>query len=224
MDFHTYPDRDMLYLSVANRIAAQLAHFLRRNERATLAVPGGETPGPLFDILSGVDLDWSRVWILPTDERWIGGEAEQSNTRLVRERLLRDRAAKAQLIPLYLPGVATPEEAVPELTRNLQPHLPISVLLLGMGKSMHTASLYASGDNLSEALKPNAPPLIPMRSEITTEPRITLTARILREAFNIHVMITGKAKKSAIERAMELPSNKAPIRCVLDLAEVHWAE
>jgi 6-phosphogluconolactonase len=223
MKLETYPDREFLMLGLANTIAGQLAAFLRREGKATLSVPGGTTPGPIFDTLSGVDIDWASVAVVLNDERWVPESSERSNTRLVRERLLRGRAAQARLVPLYAPADA-PEEMLQALEDGLKPHLPISVLLLGMGADMHTASLFPGADRLEEALSASAPLVLPMRSEAAGEPRITLTAPVLREAFNIHILITGQEKRDALERAMTLTPMEAPVRAVLDNATVHWAE
>ncbi|NTT87384.1 6-phosphogluconolactonase [Tabrizicola fusiformis] len=223
MDLRTYPDRELMFLSLADQIAGQLADFLRRLGRASLCVPGGSTPGPVFDTLSGVDLDWARVAVFLNDERWVPESSDRSNTRLLRERLIRGKAAAAELVPLYLPGMSA-EAAMAVLETGLRPHLPISVLLLGMGNDMHTASLFPGADRLAEGLAADAPLLLPMRAEAAVEPRITLTAPVLRGAMNIHVLITGAEKRAALERALTLPSEQAPIRAVLDTATVHWAE
>jgi 6-phosphogluconolactonase len=223
MKLEVYPDREMLMLRLANIIAGQLAYFLRRDGRATLSVPGGTTPGPIFDTLSGVDLDWANVAVVLNDERWVPEASDRSNTRLVRERLIRGRAAQARLVPLYAPA-ETPEELLSALEDGLRPHLPISVLLLGMGNDMHTASLFPGADRLSEALAADAPLLLPMRAEAAVEPRVTLTAPVLRGAFNIHLLITGPEKRAALDRAMTLTPEEAPVRAVLDNATVHWAE
>lgn len=223
MKLETYPDREFLMLGLANVIAGQLADFLRREGKATLSVPGGTTPGPIFDTLSGVDLDWANVAVVLNDERWVPETSERSNTRLVRERLLRGRAAQARLVPLYAPA-DQPEEMLQALEDGLKPHLPISVLLLGMGADMHTASLFPGADRLEEGLSANAPLLLPMRAEAAGEPRITLTAPVLRGAFNIHILITGQEKREALDRAMTLTPSEAPVRAVLDNATVHWAE
>lgn len=223
MKLEVYPDREMLMLGLANTIAGQLADFLRRDGRATLSVPGGTTPGPVFDTLSGVDLDWSNVAVVLNDERWVPESSDRSNTRLVRQRLLRGRAAQARLIPLYAPA-ETPEEVLPALEDGLRPHLPISVLLLGMGTDMHTASLFPGADRLEEALSSSAPLLLPMRAEAAGEPRVTLTAPVLRSAFHTHVLITGTDKRAALERAQTLSLQEAPVGAVLDSATVHWAE
>jgi 6-phosphogluconolactonase len=224
MELIEYPDRELMFLSMADRIAGELADFLRREGRASLCVPGGTTPGPVFDTLSGVDLDWENIAIFLNDERWVPEDAPRSNTRLLRDRLFRGRAIKARLIPLYAPGVAEPEEALAALEEGLRPHLPISVLLLGMGGDMHTASLFPGADRLDEALSPGAPLLLPMRADAAGEPRITLTAPVLQGAMKIHILITGPEKRAALDRAQTLTPAEAPVKALLTNATVHWAE
>lgn len=222
MKFIEYPDRELMMLSLANAIAGELGGFLRREGRASLCVPGGTTPGPIFDTLSGVDLDWSRVAVFLNDERWVGEDSPRSNTRLLRERLLVGRAAVAQLVPLHA-GTETPEESLDRLAEGITPHLPISVLLLGMGADMHTASLFPGADRLAEGLSDHAPILLAMRADAAGEPRVTLTAPVLKGAMSIHVLITGAEKRAALERAQSLPVMDAPVKSVLGNATVHWA-
>lgn len=223
MRLETYPDREMMMLSLADRIAGELGDFLRREGRASLCLPGGTTPGPVFDTLSGVDLDWGRVAVFLNDERWVPEDDPRSNTRLLRERFLVGRAAAAQLVPLHMDAPA-PEDALESLATGLAPHLPISVLLLGMGADMHTASLFPGADRLAEALSDDAPVLMALRAPGAGEPRVTLTAPILKAAMNIHILITGAEKRAALETAEHLPLAEAPVRTVLAHATVHWAE
>ena len=222
MKLQVYPTREGLMQGLAAVIAGELRLALRGG-RATLSVPGGTTPGPVFDLLSAEDLDWGRVSVLLNDERWVGEDSLRSNTRLLRERLLRGRAAVAELVPLYAP-LAAPEDGLAALSEGIAPHLPISVLLLGMGGDMHTASLFPAADKLAQALAPDAPVLMALRAEAAGEPRITLTARVLKAAKHIHILITGADKRAALERALQLPVLEAPVRVVLDHATVHWAE
>ena len=178
MEFHEYPDRDMMMLRVAQRTASELGETLRGADRASLSVPGGTTPGPVFDTLSGADLDWSRVAVLLNDERWVPEDNPRSNTALLRRRLLTGRAADATLVPLYA-RAPRPEDALDALSDGIRPHLPISVLLLGMGADMHTASLFPGADKLAQAMASDAPPLMALRAEAAGEPRITLTLPVL---------------------------------------------
>lgn len=221
-DLITYPDRDMLVLDLANKLADDMTDALHQNERITISVPGGTTPGPIFDELSEVDLHWDRVNVCLNDERWVPETSERSNTTLLRKRLLVGKAAEATLLPMYS-GDPTPEEGLPKLIPAFEDSLPISVLLVGMGADMHTASLFPGADLLAEALAPDAPILLPMRAEGAPEPRITLSAPILNAAMHKHVVIYGDEKKAALEQAKKLSTEHAPIRAILDGATVHWA-
>lgn len=223
MTLTEYPDREMLMLGLADRLAGDLRAALRQRDRVSLAVPGGSTPGPVFDVLADLDLDWARIDVLLTDERWVAPDSPRSNTRLLHERLLRSRAAAARLIPMIADG-PTPEAALADLTTGLAPVLPLSVLLLGMGEDMHTASLFPTAPELPAALRADAPPLMALHPPGAEDPRISLTGPVVTGALRTHVLITGAAKRRAIERAAGLPPETAPIRLVLEDATVHWAE
>lgn len=217
-----YADRDMLAIDLANIIAGELNAALTHEDRATLVVPGGTTPGPIFDDLCAANLEWSRVDVMLSDERWVPETSDRSNTRLLRERLLVNRAAKAGLVPLYA-NFPTPEEGLPHLMADVENRLPLTVVLLGMGADMHTASLFPGADKLSEALDPHAPALLPMRAAGAPEPRITLSARVLNGAMSKHIVIMGDDKRAALVRAREFDPIDAPIMAVLNGATVHWA-
>lgn len=218
-----YPDRDMMMIDLANQLAGDLKAALLHEDRACLTVPGGTTPGPVFDHLCAADLPWDRVDVMLSDERWVPTGSDRSNTRLLRDRLLVNRAAAARYLPLYEPA-PTPEDVLPELEAMIAPQLPIEVLLLGMGADMHTASLFPGADNLDMALDAHAPILVPMRAPGAAEPRVTLSARILDGAIKKHVVITGTEKRAAFEAAQKLDAKEAPICAVLTGATVHWAE
>ena len=223
MTFIEYADQEMLAINLANKIAGELTAALDHEDRVLLVVPGGSTPGPMFDDLCAADLDWGRVDVMLSDERWLPQVHVRSNTRLIRDRLLVGRAAAARYLPLYAPA-DTPEEVLDALEADIAPRLPITILLLGMGADMHTASLFPGADRLGDALDRHARVLVPMRSAAVPEPRITLSAPALNGAIMKHLMITGQQKRAALERARGMPPEQAPIAAVLDGMTVHWAE
>lgn len=222
MNLIEYPDSDMMMLDVADALATELADHLRRDEAVSFCVPGGSTPGPVFDVLSEQALDWDRVTVFLSDERWVPAESPRSNTKLIMDRLLISKARRANFVPLYA-AANTPEDYVDDLAKGLEPHLPITLLLLGMGADMHTASLFPGADRLTDALDEHAPVLVPMRGGGAPEPRVTLSARVLKAALSTHIVITGNEKRDALERAQTLPVAEAPVRAVLPGATVHWA-
>lgn len=217
-----YPDAEMMMMNLADILASELKNCLLVHDHASFAVPGGTTPGPIFDSLCAVDLDWSRVHVMLTDERWVPETSDRSNTKLLRERLLVERAAAATYVPLYA-DAETPEEKLPELAAVLTPELPISVMLLGMGADMHTASIFPGADQLDLALHGDDR-LVAMRAPGAPEPRITLSASVLKSAMSRHIVIVGGEKREALERARHLPPEQAPVAAILNGSIVHWAE
>ncbi|MCU9846532.1 6-phosphogluconolactonase [Defluviimonas sp. WL0024] len=222
MTFEDYPDAELMMFDLADLLASELSMALRQNDAVSFCVPGGTTPGPIFDVLSGVKLDWDRVTVLPSDERWVPESHERSNARLIRQRLLTGRAANARFLPLYA-DAPEPEAVLDRLAAEIEPLLPLNVLLLGMGADMHTASLFPGADGLAEALDDDAPLLVPIRAPGAGETRVTLSARVLADAMSCHVVITGAEKRKALERAQDLSADEAPILSVLANATVHWA-
>ena len=222
-DLIDYPDREMLAIDLANQLAGDLRTALSHDERAVFSVPGGSSPGPVFDALCAADLDWDRVDVLLNDERWVDEDHPRSNTALLRRRLLTEGAADASLLPLYAPYPA-PEGALDLLSPAIEERLPLSVLLLGMGEDGHTASLFPGADQLTKALAPEAPPLLAMRAPGAPEPRITLSARVLNGALKKHILIFGAQKRAVLEAARHADPADMPVRAVLDGAIVHWAE
>lgn len=222
LEFVEYPDREMLSLSLADKIAGQLSQHLRTSPTASLCLPGGTTPAPVYDTLSGIDLEWARVTVFLNDERWVDGDHPRSNSRLLRRHLLTNRAAGAQYIDLFT-GDPSPEAAVEALAQAIRPQLPLTVLLLGMGTDMHTASLFPGTDEAVQGLASDAPLVMAVNS-IQDEPRVTLTAPALQKAIHSHLMITGADKRAALEMAQNLDPRDAPIRAFLGDITVHWAE
>ncbi|MCH2093491.1 MAG: 6-phosphogluconolactonase [Rhodobacteraceae bacterium] len=222
-EFQDYPDREMLVINLANQLAGDLSQALDHRERVAFAVPGGTTPGPIFDHLCAADLPWDRTDVLLTDERWVPGDSDRSNTRLLRQRLLVNRAAEARLLPLYAPA-DHPEDRLEALEAAIAPALPLGVVLLGMGADLHTASIFPGADRLDDALDAKAPILLPMRAPGAPEPRITLSARVLNGALRKHVVIFGQEKRDALEAGRNFSHAEAPVLSVLDGATIHWAE
>jgi len=221
MTFHDYPDAEMMAINLANVLAGKLTAALMHEDNVTFMVPGGSTPGPVFDVLCDADLDWSRVTVLLSDERWVPEDDPRSNAALVRARLLTGRAAEARFLPFFAGG-DDPEDVLSAVEDQIKPHLPISVGLLGMGTDMHTASLFPRGDNLRLALDPEAPILVSMRAEGLDCTRVSLSARVLRDTLSLHLVMSGADKRAALDRAMGLPPEEAPVAAILDEAEVHW--
>ncbi len=223
-----YNTAEMQAEAVAAIVAGQMAHALAARGKATLAVPGGTTPGAFLAALSGADIDWANVNVLLTDERFVPEGSDRSNTRLLRATLLQGPAASANLVPLHQEA-ERPEEVLGKLSEGIRKVLPLDVCVLGMGADMHIASLFPGADRLAEALNPDCPDiLLPMCAPGAPEPRLTLTAPVLSSARHIHLLIKGADKLRALKIAEHPgPALEAPVRIILTApaeVTVHYCE
>lgn len=230
LPLQAFASGEALAEALAAAVAADLAAALTVRRQATLAVSGGNTPRRFLQALSRQPLDWSRVAVTLVDERWVPESDPRSNAALVRRHLLQGPAAAARFVPLHRP-LETPEAALPELEQALEAlPLPLDVAVLGMGEDGHTASFFAGGDLLDEALDPAGPgAVLPMRAPGAGEPRITLTAPVLLGARHLYLHIEGEAKRRVLEQATSpgAAAGSLPITRVLAFRtgplDAYWA-
>lgn len=169
-----------------------------------VVVAGGSTPAPVYDRLSRRDLDWPAVTVTLTDERFVDAASDDSNEKMVRAQLLKDRAAAAAFLPLRQGG-DWPDDDARSAEAELAPHLPAAAVLLGMGADGHVASLFPGAPALAAGLDLDGARLCLGVAHAGLEPfvpRITLTASALTRTQLLILLISGEDKRSLIERIL----------------------
>ena len=199
---HFFNSREEASLAAAERINSALARRLAAQNAASLIVSGGSTPGRCFEALAGADLDWGRVHVLLSDERWVPPSDDASNEKLVRNTLLQDKAADATLWPLYAPGTDIAGHCV-ELGKTIRTlPIPFACCLLGMGEDGHFASLFPDADNLAQGLDYEGPDLcLPVTTAASPHPRVSLTLTALSRSDEIVLLVFGEKKREVYEEA-----------------------
>ena len=222
MNLKEYPNREILAITLTNVLITELQMHLRHNDQVSLVVPGGTTPKPIFESLNSANLDWQRVNIFLTDERWVPLNNPRSNAGMINQCFLLNQAAKANFFTYYNSNKST-NNAIEFASEKLAPMLPITIALMGMGADGHVASLFPNTAKLATALAPDAPILVPQRPESEPELRVTLSAKTLNAALSKHLLIFGDLKRKVLETAIDSDPMEMPVNAVLSNTIVHWA-
>ena len=203
--FETFADGAALAEAAARVIAGSLAEAVGVRGRAAMVATGGGTPKGAYDRLARLPLEWDKVAITLSDERWVPPSDPESNEGMVRRRLLTGPAAAAGFTPLWS-DAPTPEAAAGAAEPAVQALAPFDVVLLGMGDDGHIASLFPGSAALGQGLDPQSPRLclgVPAGSPAPDTPRISLTLRALLSSRSIVLLISGEAKRRTVEAALD---------------------
>jgi 6-phosphogluconolactonase len=213
----------------AGEIAAQLARAIAARGLASLVVSGGRTPVKLFELLRALELDWSKVCVALADERWVDPKDEASNERLVRDELLKDKAAAARFLGLKNAAPSPDLGAVSAWETFARVPRPFDLTLLGMGDDGHTASLFPGSPNLRSALNPAAAAgCVGMWAPSPPQARLSLNLSALLDSRRIAILIGGEAKwrtyaAASLAGAVEDMPVRAVLRQQRTPVEVIWA-
>jgi 6-phosphogluconolactonase len=224
-----YDSADEMADAVAGDVGFIIESALDARGSSLIALPGGNTPKPIYKALAAKKLPWKQVTIIPTDERLVPMDDERSNIRGIAQAFL---PAGARVIPITgdIPDYRLAGNSADARLQDLP--WPPDLVWLGVGADGHTASLF-TGPDLRDALEaPKArravgvmPDPLPEEAPVA---RVTLTRAAILSARTVLITLTGDDKREMLERAIEDgQSSKLPIGRVLAEAEqpidIHWA-
>ena len=228
-EFWDYDSVEEMADAVAGDIGFIVESAIDARGAALLALPGGNTPKPIYQKLAAAKLEWKRVTLIPGDERLVPMQSELSNVRAIAQAFL---PTGARVIPIT-GDIADYHLAGNSADARLQDlPWPPDLVWLGMGEDGHTASIFP-GPDLEDAL--NAPKTrravgvmpdpLPADAPVA---RVTLTRAAILSARTILIAITGQAKRDLLEQAIkDGHSSKLPIGRVLaecdQPIDIHWA-
>jgi 6-phosphogluconolactonase len=166
-----------------------------------VALSGGSTPGPAYELAASLQPDWSRSELWFADERCVRPDDEHSNYRLVRERLL-DRLQRGPAVEHRIRGELPAERGAEEYENELR-GVTLDLVLLGIGSDGHTASLFPNDPALEER----------ERSAVAVRrpdfDRVTLTLPVLNGSNVVLFLVVGADKADAARRAFRDPPSPA---------------
>jgi 6-phosphogluconolactonase len=205
--------------AVSGDIGFLIGQAIEAHGRALIAVPGGKTPVPILKALARQALDWSKVTIIPTDDRLVPEGHALSNFAMI-EGIM--GATGATLVPLADGAELGDRQAAARAAdaRLAELDWPLDLAWLGIGEDGHTASILA-GPDLDAALSaPKGRHVVGVLPDPAPKDapvaRLTLTRATLSTARSLLITFSGEKKKAVLERAIgEGPLSRYPIGRVL---------
>jgi 6-phosphogluconolactonase len=216
----TFPDDAALADAACAATVQALWSGVDARGRASLIATGGRSPHGTYDRLARSSLDWSRVTVSLSDDRFVPPDDPASNEKLIRERLLTGRATAARFQPLRF-DLSSPQACADLAEPQLAALSPYDMVLLGMGEDGHVASLIPGDPGLALSLDPEGARFVAgVPAGLGSPPvaRVTLTLRALASARQTLVLISGARKREIVERERGLPVHallehaKGPVR------------
>lgn len=186
----------------------------------TIALSGGTTPKLLFDYIAvhGIrTVNWNKILFFWCDERCVWPESSDSNYGMARSSLLEKlHIPEAHIFRIH--GEEAPEKEVQRYSHILSENIPsengfprFDLILLGLGKDGHTASVFPGNTQLFQSQHFCEVVKHPQ----TGQKRITITGKVINNAIDVAFLVTGSEKAEIVSKviAKEITGYPASMVC-----------
>ena len=223
-EIRCFPKLSDLSKAAAEFIAKLAEVSIRERNLFTLVLSGGSTPRLLYEEMASQPLstriDWQRTHLFWGDERFLPPNHPDSNFALAFKSLI----SKVDLPPTNINRILTESRSVQAAAEAYEKTLrhffrppagseedmsfpSFDLVLLGLGRDGHTASLFPGDAALEETYRwvvavdgaTASPPV----------PRITLTLPVLNQADCVIFLVSGSGKREVFQEIMKNPRTSA---------------
>jgi 6-phosphogluconolactonase len=215
---------ELVELGTPDDLAREAAHrFVEMGEASiaargsfSVALSGGSTPRAMYARLAAPPLsdrlDWSRIHLFFSDERFVPPDSEESNYHTARENLIAHVPISADHVHPYTTVDVTPEEAATRYEHEVNLTLGgrdcavsrFDLVLLGLGPDGHTASLFPDTRALQIEDRLVAANYVPKLDAW----RLTFTYPLINAGRTVAFLVQGDDKK---ERVREILGGASPL-------------
>ncbi len=211
MTIEVLPDPQALALRAADVFAMAAQSAAAARGRFAVALSGGETPRALYRLLArqqfAQKVPWRRVHLYWGDERCVPPDDPASNYGVAHETLIRQVPVPEGQVH-RMRGEDDPEVAARAYDGELRAlaglekpasEVPVfDLVLLGLGRDGHTASLFPHSPALDEDERFCVATQAPDGS-----PRLTVTVPVINAARRVAFLVAGAGKAGMVAEVLE---------------------
>lgn len=175
-----------------------------------IALSGGNTPRPVYEQLASEpacgQVDWSRVQVFFSDERFVPPDSPESNYRMANDALLSRVNIPARFVHPVSTVDISPEQSASIYEEGIRrvfvaelDRIPaFDLILLGMGEDGHTASLFPG----TEGLKAQDQLVVANHVPQLDSWRLTFTFPLINAAHCVAFVVEGDAKADRVAEVL----------------------
>jgi len=234
MELHILADSGQFSKRVAEWIVETISETLKKQDRFTWVLSGGNTPRSIYRLLASSPyrekIDWEKLHLFWGDERAVPFEDERNNAKMVYDTLLNQVSVPAEQIHVMRTDIPPEKSAAAyeKILHHYFPHRPyeskhtsFDLVLLGMGEDGHTLSLFPGTEIIHEENAWVKAYFLQSQDMY----RISLTRTPVNKSARIAFLATGSGKSQALKEALEggYKPDLYPSQVIDPLnGELHW--
>jgi 6-phosphogluconolactonase len=202
-NIHVFESSRDLARAAAETFVEEAAKSIKEKGSFAVALAGGSTPKALYELLATEyrdTLDWKVVHAFFGDERTVPPDHEDSNYRMA-QHVLFSRVPVGSVRRMR--GELDPRDAAALYEKELAEFFGgpprFDLILLGIGKDGHTASLFPGTPALDVTDRWSVENPVEKLNTV----RLTLTAPVLNAARKVVFLVAGEVKAEALREILE---------------------
>lgn len=223
--YQIYLEPEQLAHAATRRWVELARESIRARNSFHVALAGGSTPKPVYQLLQQEKLEWDKIHLYWGDERDVPADHPESNYLMVKEALIDHVPIPGDNVhPIRVE--ADIEKSVEEYRRILDKvhrspdGFPcFDLVMLGMGDDGHIASLFPD----SSALTVANTPAVSVYVEKLNSWRVTLTYPVLNAARNLMLLVSGENKAPVVAQVLGDDGDEHyPVQKLTPQGRIEW--
>jgi 6-phosphogluconolactonase len=203
-----YKTKEELFSDAAELFFSEAKIAINSHGKFSVALSGGSTPAPLYELLSSGEyrsrIDWKLIHFFWADERCVPKDHKDSNFRLAYELFLSKQPVPEPNLHRIRGELGAAQAASAYETDLMNffsdSELPaFDLIFLGVGTDGHTASIFTEAESTDNVSRITLPVFVKKLDSY----RVSLSLQVLNNALTAAFLVAGKSKAQIMREIIE---------------------